>query len=62
VYNHLVFTVEVHESDDQLRIVGFEVEPLSIDWGDSPCSYNPSAMVSGSVSGGGAKAIYDEEI
>jgi hypothetical protein len=39
VYNHLNFIVETHETNEGLtRIVGFDVEPLSIDWGYShPC-------------------------
>ena len=38
VFNHLNITVEVHQSiSDKFRIVGFEVEPLSIDWGLNPC-------------------------
>ena len=38
VYNHLEITVEVHKGlSDKFRIVGFEVEPKSIDWEGNPC-------------------------
>ena len=38
VYNHLNFTIETHKTAEGLdRIVGFDVEPMSIDWG-VPCS------------------------
>jgi len=38
VYNHLEITVEVHQGlSDKFRIVGFEVEPKSIDWEGDPC-------------------------
>jgi hypothetical protein len=39
VMNHLNLIVETHETSEGLkRIVGFDVEPLSIDWGYShPC-------------------------
>jgi hypothetical protein len=39
IYNHLQFTVEVHETmEGTYRIVGFDVEPLSLSWGyGSPC-------------------------
>ena len=36
--NHLQLTVETHTTDNgAIRIVGFEVEAMSIDWGDKPC-------------------------
>ena len=36
VYNHLEIIVETHAIDEKTyRIVGFQVEPLSIDWGES---------------------------
>lgn len=40
MYNHLELIVELHEvGDNKYRIVGFEVEPLSKDWGQNePCS------------------------
>ena len=39
VMNHLDITVEVHGgiTGDRLKIVGFDVEPKSIDWGSNPC-------------------------
>ena len=39
VMNHLDITVEIHAgiTGDQYKIVGFDVEPKSIDWGDNPC-------------------------
>ena len=38
VMNHLDITVEVHSGiSGRLKIVGFEVEPKSIDWGANPC-------------------------
>ena len=42
VYNHLIFTVETHKVKEDVRIVGFEVEAKSIEWGDEPCSFVPS--------------------
>jgi transmembrane 9 superfamily member 2/4 len=40
VFNHLIFTVETHmQSDNKVRIVGFEIEPVSIDWHDNPCTH-----------------------
>lgn len=42
LYNHLHFIIETHETvEGSKRIVGFDVEPMSIDWGYStPCSYS----------------------
>ena len=39
VMNHLDITVEVHGgiTGDRLKIVGFDVESKSIDWGSNPC-------------------------
>ena len=38
VMNHLVMTVDTHTtSSGAIRIVGFEVEAFSVDWGESPC-------------------------
>ena len=38
VMNHLVLTVDTHTTDSgAIRIVGFEVEAKSINWGDDPC-------------------------
>ena len=37
IFNHLEMTVEVHGNFDKWKIVGFEVEPKSIDWGQNPC-------------------------
>lgn len=38
VNNHLVLTVETHQTDNgAIRIVGFDVEASSIDWGENPC-------------------------
>ena len=39
IMNHLDITVEVHGgiTGDRLKIVGFDVEPKSIDWGTNPC-------------------------
>ena len=38
VMNHLDITVEVHAGmGDRFKIVGFDVEPKSINWGDNPC-------------------------
>ena len=51
VMNHLLITIETHAVDEKangaIRIVGFEVEAKSINWGDDPCgrealdSYKP---------------------
>lgn len=40
MYNHLNLIVETHKTSEGLqRIVGFDVETLSIDWGYShPCA------------------------
>jgi len=36
--NHLVLNIQTHTTDNgAIRIVGFEVEAFSVDWGDSPC-------------------------
>ena len=38
--NHLDITVEVHGgiTGDRIKIVGFEIEPRSIDWDGNPCN------------------------
>lgn len=43
VYNHLNFVIETHKTAEGLdRIVGFDVEPMSIDWG-VPCAEKSTA-------------------
>ena len=38
VMNHLIMTVETHTTDSgAIRIVGFEVQAMSVDWGEDPC-------------------------
>ena len=39
--NHLLITIETHawskKADGPIRIVGFEVEAQSVNWGEDPC-------------------------
>ena len=44
--NHLVLTVETHTTEaNAVRIVGFEVEAKSINWGEEPCfAENPDSL------------------
>ena len=41
--NHLIITVDTHttESNGAIRIVGFEVEAQSVNWGEDPCGRKP---------------------
>ena len=52
VLNHLDIIVEVHGgiTGDRFKIVGFDVEAKSIDWGNNPCNpdidtTNPPRMI-----------------